>query len=60
MIGPVARLAHLDDALIHDDARVARLTIDPSSAIAFHIQTDELAALRRIAHAVRVERDDGR
>src|SRR6185295_12922075 len=31
-------------------------TIDPSSVIAFHIQTDELAVMRRLARAVRVER----
>jgi hypothetical protein len=55
-IGPVARLAHLDDALVEDDPRVSRLTIDPSSPIAFNIQSEELAVLRRLARAVRVER----
>lgn len=55
-IGPIARLTHLDEVLVQDDPRVTRLTIDPSSPIAFHVQTDELAVLRRLARAVRVER----
>ena len=55
-IGPVARLAHLDDALVEEDPRVTRLTIDPASPIAFHIQTDELAVFRRMAKSIRVER----
>ncbi len=55
-IGPIATLAHLDDALLEDDPRVVRLSIDPSSPLTFHIQTDELAVFRRLAHAVRVER----
>ncbi|HEY1959424.1 MAG TPA: hypothetical protein VGH28_27625 [Polyangiaceae bacterium] len=55
-IGPIARLTQLDDALVEDDPRVVRLTIDPASPIAFHIQTDELASFRKLAHGVRVER----
>lgn len=55
-IGPVARLAHLDEALSAEDPRAVRLSIDPSSVIAFHVQTDELAVLRRLARGVRVER----
>ena len=55
-IGPVGLLAHLDDALVQDDPRVVRLTVDPFSPIAFHVQTNELASLRRMARAVRVER----
>lgn len=55
-IGPIARLRHLDEALTEDDPRVVRLSIDPSSPIAFHVQTDELAVLRRLARGVRVER----
>ncbi|MCU0696027.1 MAG: hypothetical protein MUC96_05825 [Myxococcaceae bacterium] len=55
-IGPIARLRHLDEALREDDERVTHLTIDPSNPIAFHVQTNELASLRRMAHAVAVER----
>jgi hypothetical protein len=55
-VGPVVHLAHLDDVLVEEDPRVVRLTIDPSSPIAFHIQTDALAEFRRMASAVRVER----
>jgi hypothetical protein len=55
-IGPVARLARLDDALVEDDARVAKLTIDPHDTLVFHVQSEELASFRQIARAVRVER----
>jgi hypothetical protein len=55
-IGPVARIPFLDEVLSEDDPRVVRLSIDPAAPIVFHIQTDELASLRRLARAVAVER----
>ncbi len=55
-IGPIDRVQRLDEVLSEDDPRVVRLSIDPSSPIAFHVQTDELASLRRLARAVAVER----
>jgi hypothetical protein len=55
-IGPVARVSRLDEVLAEEDPRVVRLSIDPSSPIAFHVQTDELAVLRRLARSVGVER----
>jgi hypothetical protein len=55
-IGPTATLDCLDEAIAEDDPRVERLVIDPESPIAFEIKTDALAAFRKIARAVRVER----
>jgi hypothetical protein len=55
-VGHIAVVPWLDDVLVEDDPRVARLIIDPASPIAFAIQTDALAAFRGLARAVRVER----
>jgi hypothetical protein len=55
-IGDISVVGHLDDVLVEDDPRVQRLMIDPESPIAFEIKTDALAAFRKLARAVRVER----
>jgi hypothetical protein len=55
-IGPVSRVARLEDVIAELDAKIVVLRVDPGSTIALHIQTDQLDVFRRIARGARVER----
>jgi hypothetical protein len=55
-VGSVSPAEHLDEVIAMLDPRVVVLRIDPGYMIALHIQTDELAAFKRFARCVRIER----